>query len=191
MSFALEEQLATNLYYDRTFDCEAAKILPGEYYYTQKPMLIVTVLGSCVAVCLWDPIAKIGGMNHFLLPFGQGSGADRPLRYGIFAIESLVNALMKAGAQRSRLEAKVFGGARITANRRDIGRINAAFAKEFLATEGIALVGESLGGCNARRVVFRPTTGQARLLIVPSTAVAVDPPLSAAKSAGQTEIELF
>ena len=164
----------------------------GEFRVSDRSgEVLSTVLGSCVAVCLYDPKLMLGGMNHFLLPFGQGSGADRPLRYGIFAIESLVNALMKAGAQRSRLEAKVFGGARITANRLDIGRINAAFAKEFLATEGIALVGESLGGSNARRVVFRPTTGQARLLIVPSTAVAVDPPLSAAKSAGQTEIELF
>jgi chemotaxis protein CheD len=134
--------------------------------------LLGTVLGSCVAVCLHDPVRAIGGMNHFLLPFGQEEGANRPVRYGLFAMEMLINDLLKAGAKKSRLEAKLFGGARISAELRDIGQANSVFAREYLATEGIHCLGESLGGQNARRVVFRPATGQARMLIVPLTNVA-------------------
>lgn len=151
-------------------------VVQGEFRISDHACdVLSTVLGSCVAVCLHDPKRKIGGMNHFLLPFGLTTATDRPVRYGLFAMESLINDLTKAGAVKSRLEAKIFGGARISTDLRDIGRINAIFAKEFLATEGIACLGESLGGTNARRVVFRPTTGQARMLIVPSTEVSALP----------------
>lgn len=151
-------------------------VVQGEFRISDHACdVLSTVLGSCVAVCLHDPKRKIGGMNHFLLPFGLKTATDRPVRYGLFAMESLINDLTKAGAVKSRLEAKIFGGARISTDLRDIGRINANFAKEFLATEGIACLGESLGGTNARRVVFRPTTGQARMLIVPSTEVSALP----------------
>src|SRR5919107_5888469 len=109
-------QFATNVYYDRTFDCDAAKILPGEYYYTCKDMLIVTVLGSCVAACIRDRVSGIGGMNHFMLP--DGGDSDNPLisasaRYGTFAMEVLINELLKNGARRENLEAKVFGGGNV------------------------------------------------------------------------------
>lgn len=116
MNTAIEEQLATNLYFDRNFDCEAAKILPGEYYFTRKPMLIVTVLGSCVAACLRDRTTGIGGMNHFMLPDGSGDGASpasASMRYGAYAMEVLINQLLKAGARRENLEAKVFGGGNV------------------------------------------------------------------------------
>lgn len=166
-------------------------VVQGEFIISDLPGdLLSTVLGSCVAVCLYDPKRRIGGMNHFLLPFGQETATDRPVRYGLFAMESLINDLMKAGAVRSRLEAKVFGGARISADLRDIGGTNAAFAREFLATEGISCTGESLGGENARRVVFRPSSGHARMLIVPSSDVApthVPKP----RPVPQVEIELF
>jgi len=103
MSFGIEEHFATNVYYDRTFDCDAAKILPGEYYFTCKDMLIVTVLGSCVSACIRDRVTGIGGMNHFMLPDG-GNDADSPvsasMRYGTYAMEILINDLLKAGARR-------------------------------------------------------------------------------------------
>src|SRR3954470_4591854 len=107
---------ATNVYYDRTFDCDAAKILPGEYYYTGKDMLIVTVLGSCVSACIRDRVSGIGGMNHFMLP--DGGDASNPLisasaRYGTYAMEVLINELLKSGARRENLEAKVFGGGNV------------------------------------------------------------------------------
>lgn len=145
-------------------------VVQGEFRISDDPdALLSTVLGSCVAVCLHDPVRNIGGMNHFLLPFGQEEGTNRPVRYGLFAMEMLINALMREGAQKSRLQAKLFGGANIVAELRDIGQSNAVFAREYLATEGIQCLGESLGGQNARRVVFRPATGQARMLVVPLT----------------------
>ena len=93
MNPAIEEHLATNLYYDRNFDCQAAKILPGEYYFTGKPMLIVTVLGSCVAACIRDRVSGIGGMNHFMLPDGGESGcaSASSMRYGSYAMEVLID----------------------------------------------------------------------------------------------------
>jgi chemotaxis protein CheD len=148
-------------------------VVQGEFRISDDPdALLSTVLGSCVAVCLHDPVRNIGGMNHFLLPFGQEEGTNRPVRYGLFAMEMLINALLKAGAKKSRLQAKLFGGAKISSELRDIGQTNAVFAREYLATEGIQCLGESLGGQNARRVVFRPATGQARMLIVPLTNIA-------------------
>lgn len=132
-----------------------------------------TILGSCVAVCLWDPISAMGGMNHFLLPGVQGGAVDGSLRYGVHAMEMLINGLLKMGAQRNRLEAKLFGGARISANLRDVGSSNAAFAREFLQAEKIPCRAESLGGTQARRIIFRPTTGYARQMLVPDAAAAL------------------
>src|SRR3978361_294391 len=107
------EQFSTNVYFDRTFDCDAAKILPGEYFFTHKDMMIVTVLGSCVSACIRDRVSGIGGMNHFMLPQSGDSGAEPgtpSARYGTHAMEMLLNRLAQMGALRSRLEAKVFGG---------------------------------------------------------------------------------
>lgn len=130
--------------------------------------VLSTVLGSCVAACIWDGIAQLGGMNHFLLPASGAGAAAGSLRYGIHAMEMLINDLLKMGAQRNRLQAKLFGGANMSRNLGDIGTSNAKFAKTFLATEEIPCVAESLGGDSARRVIFRPTTGHARLMIVQS-----------------------
>lgn len=168
-------------------------VVQGEFRTSSDPdQLFSTVLGSCVAVCLHDPVNKLGGMNHFLLPSGHDNDGSRPMRYGLFAMETLINALMKQGAKKSLLQAKIFGGARISADLRDIGRSNAAFARDYLATEGIACLGESLGGQNARRVIYRPATGHARMLIVPSSDVAASElrPMPA-KPAGAQDIELF
>ena len=165
MSFALEEQLATNLYYDRTFDCEAAKILPGEYYYTHKPMLIVTVLGSCVAACIRDRVSGIGGMNHFMLPDGGGEPGNplsASMRYGAYAMEVLINQLQKAGARRDNLEAKVFGGGNVLRGFTaiNVGERNAEFVRDFLRAENIRIVAEDLNDVHPRKVYFFPATGK-------------------------------
>src|SRR5438094_1201362 len=109
-SMDTNSHFATNVYYDRTFDTDAAKILPGEYYYTDKDMLIVTVLGSCVSACIRDRAKGLGGMNHFMLPDGgdPNSPVSASMRSGTYALEVLINDLLKAGARRENLEAKEF-----------------------------------------------------------------------------------
>ena len=158
-------QFATNVYYDRTFDCEAAKILPGEYYYTGKNMLIVTVLGSCVSACIRDRVTGLGGMNHFMLPDGggdAGSPVSASMRYGTFAMEILINDLLKAGARRENLEAKVFGGGAVLRGftAMNVGERNAAFVLQFLKTERIPVLAEDLNDIHPRKVYFFPKTGK-------------------------------
>ncbi len=148
-------------------DC-VTHVIQGEYRVSsQADEVLSTLLGSCVAVCLWDPVERVGGMNHFLLPIGPKGATDGPMRYGVHAIEVLINALLRHGARRERLRAKLFGGARISSRLRDIGTANAIFARDYLVTEDIPCVAESLGGPSARRVLFRPSTGEARQLLVP------------------------
>lgn len=165
MSYPLEEHFATNVYYDRTFDCDAAKILPGEYYYTCKDMLIVTVLGSCVSACIRDRVTGIGGMNHFMLPDG-GNDSDSPvsasMRYGTYAMEVLINDLLKAGARRENLEAKVFGGGNVLRGfiAINVGERNAQFVREYLRAENIRVVAEDLNDIYPRKVYFFPRTGK-------------------------------
>jgi chemotaxis protein CheD len=156
---------ATNVYYDRTFDCDAAKILPGEYYYTGKNMLIVTVLGSCVSACIRDRVTGLGGMNHFMLPDGggdAGSPVSASMRYGTFAMEVLINDLLKAGARREHLEAKVFGGGAVLRGftALNVGERNAAFVMNFLKTERIPVLAEDLNDIYPRKVYFFPKTGK-------------------------------
>ena len=159
------EHFANNLYYDRTFDCDAAKILPGEYYCTFKDMLIVTVLGSCVSACIRDRASGIGGMNHFMLPDG-GDGSD-PLisasaRYGTYAMEVLINELLKCGARRENLEAKVFGGGNVLRGLTalNVGERNAAFVRAYLKAEGIRVLAEDLNDIFPRKVYYFPRTGR-------------------------------
>lgn len=164
MSQVLEEQFATNVYYDRTFDRDAAKILPGEYYFTGKDMLIVTVLGSCVAACIRDRVSGVGGMNHFMLP--DGGDADSPvsasMRYGTYAMEVLINDLLKAGARRENLEAKVFGGGNVLRGfiAINVGERNAQFVRDYLKAENIRIVAEDLNDIHPRKVYFFPRTGK-------------------------------
>ena len=155
---------ATNVYYDRTFDCDAAKILPGEYYYTGKDMLIVTVLGSCVSACIRDRTRALGGMNHFMLPDGgePGNPVSASMRYGTYAMEVLINDLLKSGARRENLEAKVFGGGAVLRgfSAMNVGERNAAFVINFLKTERIPVVAEDLNDIYPRKVYFFPRTGK-------------------------------
>jgi len=158
-------QFATNVYYDRTFDVDAAKILPGEYYYTGKNMLIVTVLGSCVSACIRDRVSGLGGMNHFMLPDGggdAGSPVSASMRYGSFAMEVLINDLLKAGARRENLEAKVFGGGAVLRGftAMNVGERNAAFVTQFLKTERIPVLASDLNDIYPRKVYFFPKTGK-------------------------------
>lgn len=159
------EQFATNVYYDRTFDCQAAKILPGEYYHTNKDMLIVTVLGSCVSACIRDRTTGLGGMNHFMLPDGggdNGSPVSASARYGTYAMEILINDLLKAGAKRENLEAKVFGGGAVLKGFTaiNVGERNAAFVLNFLKVERIRVMAEDLNDIYPRKVYFFPRTGK-------------------------------
>jgi chemotaxis protein CheD len=159
----MNSNFATNVYYDRTFDCDAAKILPGEYYYTQQNMLIVTVLGSCVAACIRDRVTGLGGMNHFMLPDGGDSGpVSASMRYGTFAMEVLINDLLKAGARRESLEAKVFGGGAVLRGftAMNVGERNATFVTNFLKTEKIPVLAEDLNDIYPRKVYFFPRTGK-------------------------------
>jgi len=161
----MNSQFATHLYHDRTFDVDAAKILPGEYYYTGKDMLISTVLGSCVSACIRDRITGMGGMNHFMLPDGaeaSNSPVSASMRYGSFAMEVLINDLLKAGARREHLEAKVFGGGAVLRGftAMNVGERNAAFVMQFLKTERIPVLAEDLNDIYPRKVYFFPRTGR-------------------------------
>lgn len=153
-------------YFDRDFERNAVKILPGEFFVAGDDIVISTVLGSCISACLWDRTAKVGGMNHFMLPGGEGKDSDPTGlagRYGVFAMEQLINELIKRGAKKSNLEAKVFGGGRVMANFTtiDVGKRNADFVMDFLKTEGIRVTSQDLLDVHPRRVVFFPTTGRA------------------------------
>ena len=163
-----EELLAPNLYFDRQHNSEAAKIMPGEYYATARDMLLVTVLGSCVCACIRDKASGIGGMNHFMLP-DAGQDQNNPLaasaRYGTYAMEILINQLLKMGAKRANFEAKVFGGGAVlrgftVAN---IGEKNAEFVLKFLKTEKIPLVAQDLLDIYPRKVYYFPHTGLVRV----------------------------
>lgn len=143
----------------------------GQAVSDDPDVCMTTILGSCVSACLWDPEAGIGGMNHFLLPEAPG-GAPGDRRYGVQAMELLINGLLARGARRGRLRAKVFGGGRMNAGMVDIGGRNAAFVRRFLSDEDIPLDAASLGGDGARRIQFWPATGRARQHTVEPTAVA-------------------
>lgn len=143
-------------------------LIQGDFQVSNDPHVVfTTLLGSCVAACIWDPIAKVGGMNHFLLP-GQDNSpkSQEGERYGVHLMELLLNGLLKAGAQRQRLEAKLFGGGKTMEGLTDVGAKNASFAERFLANEGITLVGKSLRGDQGRRIQFWPVSGRARQFLL-------------------------
>jgi chemotaxis protein CheD len=151
-------------YFDRHFQRHAMKILPGEFYATAKDEVIVTVLGSCVAACLLDPVAMVGGMNHFMLPLSrvdQGHDVFFAARYGAAAMEYLINDLLHHGADRGRLVAKVFGGGKVMQGMSsDVGDQNITFVHTFLQQESIPIWSEDLGGTCPRKVYFFPHSGQ-------------------------------
>jgi chemotaxis protein CheD len=153
------EAKASFFYYDFGFKTEAVKILPGEYFVYNEDIVLMTVLGSCVAACLCDRGAGVGGMNHFLLPDGNDSSA----RYGVNAMEILINSLLKAGARRGSLEAKIFGGAAVLAGMTSInvGQQNVAFVESFLTRERIPIVSRDVLDVCPRKVCLFPKSGKA------------------------------
>jgi chemotaxis protein CheD len=160
------EHLANNRYFDRKFESEAVKVLPGEYFVTATNVLMVTVLGSCVSACIRDREKGIGGMNHFMLAdSGDGvkvAAVSASARYGTYAMEILINHLLKMGARKSNLEAKVFGGGRVmaTLSSSQVGERNSSFVREFLKTEGVPVAAEDLLDVYPRKVYFFPHTGR-------------------------------
>lgn len=140
-------------------------VIQGEFKVVSDPDVVLsTILGSCVAACMRDPVAGVGGMNHFLLPGSaeaMASGGDAT-RYGVHLMELLINGLLKKGARRERLEAKIFGGAKTIARFSNVGEQNALFARRFLLDEGIQIVGESTGGEHGRKLEYWPLSGRAR-----------------------------
>ena len=157
------EHLAGNRYIDRTFDSEAVKVLPGEYFVTTTDMVLVTVLGSCVSACIRDRVKGMGGMNHFMLAEATEKSVLSPsARYGTYAMEILINHLLKLGARRENLEAKVFGGGRVMASlsQSTVGERNSSFVLDFLKTEGIKVAAQDLLDVYPRKVYFFPNTGR-------------------------------
>ncbi|MBS0418105.1 MAG: chemoreceptor glutamine deamidase CheD [Proteobacteria bacterium] len=154
--------------WDRHNERWSARILPGEYFVTRNDEIIQTVLGSCISACVRDPALRIGGMNHFMLPEditnGSSSWHDPTIglstRYGSFAMESLINDLLKLGAKRERLEIKLTGGGRVLASMTDVGARNIEFARNWLRTEGLSVAGEDVGDTHPRRVLYFPATGR-------------------------------
>lgn len=140
-------------------------IVQGEHRISDMPdVVITTVLGSCVAACIYDPVRGVGGMNHFLLPESKEKIGD--IRYAAAAMEILINGLLKSGAQRQRMEAKLFGGARMIPSLPDIGRKNAEIAQKILMTDGIRVTTGHLCGRNARRIRFWPVSGKVQMLLL-------------------------
>jgi chemotaxis protein CheD len=192
---------ATNHYYDAQFKHEAVKLLPGEFYVSRHDRMLVTVLGSCVAACIRDPANGVGGMNHFMLPEGGSDALGLPARYGVYAMEVLINRILKTGGRRERLEAKVFGGGNVLRgfSGNTVGNRNAAFVQEFLAREGIRMVAQDLLDVHPRKVYFFPATGRAlvkKLLRLHNETLLererdYSARISTASGAGGGDVELF
>lgn len=169
-------------------------LIQGEVQVDDRPeAYISTLLGSCVAACIRDPGAGIGGMNHFLLPGGATASSGRVESYGLYLMELLINGLLKKGARRHALEAKLFGGARTMDGLSDIGAKNVDFARRFLSVEGIAFAGGSVGGLVGRRIEYWPVSGRARQILMEQTDrqafVRHVRPVQASDSSG--DLELF
>ena len=153
---------ASFFFHDAHFHNEAVKVLPGEFFVHDEDILIMTTLGSCIAACLWDREKRVGGMNHFMLP-DAGSGGDSGGRYGSFAMELLINEMIKRGATRSTMEAKVFGGGAVISgmNSINVGERNTAFVLDYLRTERISVVSKDVLDIYPRKVCFLPASGKA------------------------------
>ncbi|WP_448568488.1 chemoreceptor glutamine deamidase CheD [Thalassotalea ganghwensis] len=171
LSHCLNEFTHVNHYWDKQRETVVAKILPGEFYMTKQNVTIATTLGSCISACIWDDKSHIGGMNHFMLPltdkdaqdvnWGQRGKASDATRYGNFAMEHLINMILKHGGRRINLRAKVFGGGRVLKQMSDVGERNIDFVLKYLELENIAIESSDLGSVYPRKVLFEPTTGKA------------------------------
>ncbi|PQA49514.1 chemoreceptor glutamine deamidase CheD [Amnimonas aquatica] len=158
-----EEFLATKRFRDHQFKCDVIKIMPGEFYVASGNVALATVLGSCVSACIWDPITRIGGMNHFMLAGSRGGLAS--MRYGDYAMETLIRHVLAAGALGNSLEAKIFGGGRVLKGMTstDVGGDNIRFVIDYLREQGIPITARDLGDTCARKLYFFPDSGRVKL----------------------------
>ena len=163
-------ELAPGGYYDSALQTHAIRLLPADYIVTDQPLALVTLLGSCVAACLYDPAIGVGGLNHVMLPGGAGNDANSA-RDGMHAMELLINDLLKRGARRQRLLAKVFGGGNVLSGFHSdpIGTRNARFVLEYLAAENIPVMAQDLGDIHARKVGFFAQSGRTLVRRLPAT----------------------
>jgi len=150
---------------DNRFPHEIAVILPGEFFVSDVPMIVYTVLGSCVSACICDPIAGVGGMNHFMLPLPTGgpsndSWGGESTRYGSFAMEQLINGILKRGGMRNRLEVKLFGAGKIYEGNIDVGIRNSEWVRLYLKEEGFPVVSSDLGDEFPRKVYYFTASGR-------------------------------
>lgn len=189
---------ASFFYYDPHFQHNAVKVLPGEYFVSNEDVILVTVLGSCISACIWDRTMRVGGMNHFMLP--DGDSADASGRYGSYAMELLINEMLKLGARRESLQAKIFGGGQVMHNftTMNVGERNTAFVTQYLQTERIPIVSEDVLDIYPRKVVFFPASGKAmvkRLAPASADALVAQDRLAAQRAAPATtgggSIDLF
>ncbi len=158
---------ASKRFYDHVLGVDVVKVLPGEFYVTQEKIALATVLGSCVTACLWDPLTKIGGMNHFMLVDAEAGSHKQSdsMRYGVFSMNTLIERLVSAGALKHCLQAKVFGGARVLSGESNfrVGHENNDFVLAYLQEEKIPVIAKDLGGTTARKVIFFPENGKVML----------------------------
>ena len=187
---------ASFFYFDAHFKNDAVKVLPGEYWVDTEDILVMTTLGSCIAACLWDRQARVGGMNHFMLPEGAGDSG----RYGSYAMELLINEMMKKGATRQTMEAKIFGGGAVISgmNSINVGERNTEFVTDYLKTERIPIVSKDVLDVYPRKVCFLPASGKAmvkRLATANADAVLAQDRAAAQKAVPQNtgggSIDLF
>lgn len=155
--------------WNNTYQAYAARLLPGEYYVTVNDEGVYTTLGSCISACIRDRVTSVGGMNHFMLPASaetdgwKSTSLSAATRYGNFAMEHLINVILKNGGQRQNLEVKLFGGGRILQNMTDVGMRNIIFVRDYIQTEGLKVVAEDVGDIYPRMVVYFPATGKVRV----------------------------
>jgi len=148
---------------DARFPHPIAQLLPGDYFASRAPMVVYTVLGSCISACIMDPVLKIGGMNHFMLPepkLGRHASWGESTRYGSFAMELLINEILKRGGMKNRLEVKIFGGARMFDKMNHVGLKNARWVVEYLKTEGLKLLKSDVGDIYPRKIYYFTETGR-------------------------------
>lgn len=171
MDHCLPEFLEVNHYWDKHKGMVVAKILPGEFYMTTKNVAIATTLGSCISACIWDERGHIGGMNHFMLPltnqeahevnWGQRDKTTDATRYGNFAMEHLINVILRSGGRKENLKAKLFGGAKVLKNMSNVGQENIDFALSYLKQENIMVDSSDIGDVYPRKIIFEPWCGRA------------------------------
>jgi len=171
MAKCLPEFTHINHYWDKQRKIVVAKILPGEFYMTTGNVAIATTLGSCISACIWDCEVNIGGMNHFMLPatekevhevnWGSRDKITDATRYGNFAMEHLINEILKSGGKRPNLKAKLFGGGKILKKMSNVGQRNIDFVFNYLDQEGIEIDSTDVGDVYPRKVLFVPHNGRA------------------------------